>query len=138
MDSQQAGALPSPLSPSITPLGSLLMALGRGALCTLLWGWGHAGTSGSAESTEHQRGLIAAKPQQIRQMQIGGLISQAQPGTAIRLLRGRKSRDMRYPNKAAAELGPVIEPTEVTIQGYMQSSCPFSIPRDTCNPPAQL
>jgi len=50
MDSQQPGALPSP---SITPLGSLLPALGRGALCTLPRGWGHAGTTSSAEPAEH-------------------------------------------------------------------------------------
>lgn len=132
MDSQQPGALPSLLSPSITPLGSLLTALGRAALCALPRGWGHAGTTSSAESAEHRRGLITAKPQQIRQMQLGGLISQAQPGTAIRLPWGGKSRDTCYPNKAAAELGPDTEPPEVPIQhpwGHRQSSCPAVEPR---------
>lgn len=126
MDSQQPRALPSPLSPSITPLGSLLTALGRGALCTLPRSWGHAGTTSSAESAEHRRGLITAKPRQIRQMQLGGLISRAQPRTATHLPRRGKNRDACYPGKAAAELAPITAPAEVAIQhpqGHTQSSC---------------
>lgn len=93
---------------------------------------GQAGTTSSAESADHRRGLITEKPQQIRQMQLGGLINQAQPGTAIRLPWGGKSRDMCYPNKAGAELGPDTDPTEIPNQhpqGHTQSSCTAVEPR---------
>lgn len=54
------GALPSPVSPSITLL------MGKGALCTLPQGWGSTGTTSAAEAAEHHKGLIPAKPHQIR------------------------------------------------------------------------
>lgn len=57
-----SGALPSSVSPSII----LLTAPGRGALCTLPQGWGSTGTTSTAEAAEHRKGLITAKPQQIR------------------------------------------------------------------------